>query len=77
MCGYLQVWVPSVAPNDFWIGGGGWRLDHLISKLTNSTQNLVEVPMDYLNGPSKEVVHYPIPLDVTYYMKEHGNLFLN
>jgi hypothetical protein len=60
MCGYLQVWVPYVTPKDFWIGGGGWRLDHLISKLNNSIQNLVEVPMGCLNGPSKEVVHYPI-----------------
>jgi len=59
MRGYLQVWVPYVAPKDFWIGGGRWRLDHLIAKLTKSIKNLVEVPMNYLNRPPKRVVYYP------------------
>jgi hypothetical protein len=77
MCGYLKVWVPSVAAKDFSICGGGWRPDHLLSKLTNRIHNLVEVPMDCFNGPSKEVVHYPVPLVVANYMKEHYNLFLN
>jgi len=77
MGAYLQVWVPSVAPKDFCIGGGRWRLDHVISKLTNSIQNLVKVPMDCLNGPPKGLVHHPKPLIVPHYMKEHCNLFLN
>jgi len=77
MCGYQQVWVPSVASKDFCIGGGRWRLDHVISKLTNSIQNLVNVHVDCLNGPPKGLVHHPKPLIVPHYMKEHCNLFLN
>ena len=77
MGAYLQVWVPSVAPKDFCIGGGRWRLDHVISKLTNSIQYLVEVPADYFNRSPKGLVHHSKSLIVSYYMKEYCNLFLN
>jgi hypothetical protein len=66
-----------VVPKDFDIGLGGRCLDHLMSKLTNSIKNLMEMPMDYFNGPPKCMVYYPEPLVVTYYHEEHGNLLLN
>ena len=53
------------------------RLNHFTSKLTNSIQNLVKVPMDSLNGSPKGLVNYPKPLVVSNNMKEHCNLLLN
>ena len=42
---YLQEWSPSVASKYLWVNGSARRFDHLIPKLTNSIQNLVEVSM--------------------------------
>ena len=57
--------------------GGGRRLDHFISKLTNSIENLVEDSTNCLNGPPKRLVNYPESLIVTNNMEEYCNLLLN
>ena len=50
---YLQEWIPSMAPKYLWVNGSARRLDHLIPKLINSIQNVVEVFVHCLNGPPK------------------------
>jgi len=74
---YLHIGVPSLATHDFWMCGSGRRLDHSITKLTNSIENLVEDSTNCLNGPSKRLVNYLEPLVVTNNIEEHCNLLLN
>ena len=59
-----------------WVNGSARRLDHLIPKLTNSIQKLVEVSMHYLNGPPKRLMDNSKSLVVTNHMEEHCNLLL-
>ena len=65
-----------MAPKYLWVNGSARRLDHLIPKLTNSIQNLVEVSVHCLNGPPKRLVDNSKSLVVTNHMEEHCNLFL-
>ena len=74
---YLQEWIPSMASKYLWVNGSARRLDHLIPKLTNSIQNLVEVSVHCLNGPPKRLVDNSKYLVVTNHMEEHCNLLLN
>jgi hypothetical protein len=53
------------------------RLDHLIPKLTNRIQNLVEVYVYCLNGPPKRLVHNSKSLVVTYHIEKYCNLLLH
>jgi hypothetical protein len=46
---YLHVRVPSMASKDLWMYVRCRRLNHFTSKLTNSIQNLVKVPMGNFN----------------------------
>ena len=73
---YLQKWIPSMASKYLWVNGSARRLDHLIPKLTNSIQNLVEVSVHCLNGPPKRLVDNSKSLVVTNHMEGHCNLFL-
>jgi hypothetical protein len=57
-----------MAPKDLWMYTSAWRLNHCISKLSNSIQNLVEVPMDSLNGSPKGLVNHPKSLVMSNYM---------
>jgi hypothetical protein len=74
---YLHIWVPSLAIHDFWMCGSGRRLDHVIPKLTNSIENLVDDSTNCLNGPPKRLVNYLEPLVVTNNMEERYNLLLD
>jgi hypothetical protein len=66
-----------MALKDLWMYARCRRFNHFNSKLANSIQNLVKVPINGLNCYPKGLVNYPKPLVVSNYMEEHYNLLLN
>ena len=73
---YLQEWISFMVLKYLWVNGSARTLDHLIPKLINSIQNVVEVFVHCLNGPPKRLVDNSKSLIVTNHREEHCNLLL-
>jgi hypothetical protein len=53
----------------------GWRLNHVISKFSNSIHHLLEISTHGLYRPPPVLVNNSKSLVIAYNMKEHSNLF--
>jgi hypothetical protein len=52
-----------------------WRLNHVISKFSNSIQYLPKISTNCLYGPHPVLVYHSKSLVMPYNMKKHVNLF--
>jgi hypothetical protein len=52
-----------------------WRLNHVISKFSNSIQHLLEISAHSLYRPPPVLVNNSKALVMAYNMKEHSNFF--
>ena len=70
---HLEIWKTSMALSNLLWSFASWFLHHLISKLANCEQNLLEIVRHSLARSPECVVNHPEPLVMTNNMKKHRN----
>ena len=68
---HLEIWKPSMALSNLLWSLASWFLHHLISKLANCEQNLLEIARYCLARSPECVVNHPEPLVITNNMKKY------